>query len=141
MRIKLSRSDYIIRVLSVGTKFIPKWKKENTKDTFRNFEHFRKKLNKTVYFKEISPGFFERDKNFKLKSSYNAIKENDAVNEFCFRIRDRISNLMVISEKDKVFKNISNQEKKELNSLIKNKVFLCALTIRIKTWVHVMLTK
>ena len=40
-----------IRILSVGEKFIPKWK-----DTFTNFENFRKTLSSTVYFKETSPG-------------------------------------------------------------------------------------
>ena len=38
-----------IRILSVGTKFIPKSKKENEKDTFRNVEKFRKKLSNTVF--------------------------------------------------------------------------------------------
>ena len=97
-----------IKILSVGTKFIPKWKNENA--SFRNFENFRKKLNNTVYFKETSLGFFERDKHFKIKPSYNAFKEYNAVNKFCFRIRDSISNLMVKSENDKVFQNISNQD-------------------------------
>ena len=100
--------------------------KENAKDTLRNFEHFRKKLNNTMYFKETSPEYFEREKKFKIKPSYNTFKEYNAVNEFCFRIRDRISNLMVKSEKDKVFQNISYQEKEELNTLIKNKnIYVC----------------
>ena len=74
-------------------------------------------------FKETAPGYFKRDKNFKIKPSYNAFKEYNAVNKFCSGIRDRISNLMVKSEKDKVFQKNSNQEKnlKELNTLIKNK--------------------
>ena len=67
-----------------------------------------KKLNNMAYFKATSPEFFEKCKNFKLKSSYHAFKEYNAVNEFCFGVRDRINNLMVKSEKDKVSQNMSN---------------------------------
>ena len=86
-----------------------------------NFENFRKKLNNRVYFTETFPGIFERDKNFKLKLSYTVFKEYNAVNEFCFRIRNRISYLMIKSDKDKVFQNISTQKKKELYHLILKK--------------------
>ena len=76
-----------IRILSMETKFILKWKKGKTKNTFRNFESFRIKLNNTIYFKETYPGIFERDKKCKLKLSHTAFKECNAVNEFCFRVR------------------------------------------------------
>ena len=85
---------------------------------FRNFENFRKKLNNQVYFTETSPGIFERDKNFELKLFYTAFEDYTADNEFRFRVRDRISNLMVKSEKDKVFQNIFKHEKPNLIDVI-----------------------
>ena len=51
-----------IQVLSMGTKFIPKWKQDNTKNTCRNFENFWKKLNNTVYFKGTSQDFLKETK-------------------------------------------------------------------------------
>ena len=70
--------------------------------------------------KETSPGVFELDWKFKLKSSYAALKEFNAVNEFCFRVRDRMNNLVKKHERDKIFQSLSNQEKKELDVVVKN---------------------
>ena len=53
-------------------------------------------------------------------SLYKKVKEYNTINEFCFRVRERISDLMVKHEKDKVFQKIQIR-KKELNNLIKNK--------------------
>ena len=38
-----------IRVLSLGTKFIPKWKKTKTTQTFKWFNDFKNKLNRQVF--------------------------------------------------------------------------------------------
>ena len=58
----LSKSFFLanlptISVLSMGIQFIPQWKKENTKDKFKHFKNFRKKLNNVMYCKEISQEF------------------------------------------------------------------------------------
>ena len=95
------------------------WKKENATNTFKIFNDFRK-LNNVVYFQEISPGVFEVDRNFELKSCYVALKEVNAIHEFCFRIRDSVNNLAKQHESDKIHQNLSNQEKKEVNVFVKN---------------------
>ena len=47
-----------IRVLSVGTKFIPKWRDANLKFTFKKFEDFKRRLQNKMYFSEIAPDTF-----------------------------------------------------------------------------------
>ena len=89
-------------------------------------------LHNTVYFKETSPGVFELDRKFKIKFSYVAFKEYNAINEFCFRIRDRISNLVAKNAKEKLFQNFSNQEKKKFNNLIKKKNISVCIKSRYK---------
>ena len=41
-----------IRVLSLGTKFIPKWKFEKRKNAFQYFNDFFRRMNNKVYFTE-----------------------------------------------------------------------------------------
>ena len=47
-----------VRVLSVGTKFIPTWDHFNWKKTFVNFNDFRRKMNNRAFFVQKTPGFF-----------------------------------------------------------------------------------
>ena len=47
-----------ILVLSLGSKFIPKWKDANLKFTFKKFEDFKKRLQNKMYFSETAPGTF-----------------------------------------------------------------------------------
>ena len=58
-----------IRVLSLGTKFIPKWKFEKRNNAFMYFRDLRKIQNK-VYFTETKPGFFEKNSKFKVKTNW-----------------------------------------------------------------------
>ena len=59
-----------IRVLSLGTKFIPKWEKTKTTHTFKWFNEFKNKLNKKVFnFLESKPGVFEKNNSFMLKTN------------------------------------------------------------------------
>jgi len=46
---KFKPNLHTIRVLSLGTKFIPKWKKTNTSHTFKWFNEFKNKLNKKFF--------------------------------------------------------------------------------------------
>ena len=55
------------RVFSLGTKFIPIWKKMKIKKSFAKFEDFRRRMSNKVYFSETTPGTFVRDKNFHIK--------------------------------------------------------------------------
>ena len=78
-------------------------------------------MNLRVYFSESeskTPGF-ERNKKFRLKSNFVPPIEYTAVNNFCWNVRDAIN---VIFETDITEKqNLSNQEKRALKMLIKNK--------------------
>jgi hypothetical protein len=110
----------MVRVLSLGTKFIPKWKKTNTSHTFKWFNEFKNKLNKKVAnFLETKPGVFEKRNLFYVKQNSVPVIEYTAINTFCWNIRDGIN---VLFEKDLTEKqNMSNKEKKALNLLIKNR--------------------
>ena len=111
-----------IRVLSFGTKFIPKWKKTNTSYTFKWFNEFKNKLNKKVFqFLESNSklGDLEKKNLFYVKHKSVPLTEYAAINTFCWNIRDGIN---VLFEKDIMGKqNMSNKEKKALNLLIKNR--------------------
>ena len=61
-----------IRVLSLGTKFIPKWKFEKRNNAFKCFNNFIRRMNNKLYFAETKPGVFERNARFKLKSNFVA---------------------------------------------------------------------
>ena len=108
-----------IRVLSLGTKFIPKWDTTKTGNTFKRFNEFKNQMNAKVYFfVESKPGVFEKNKNKCLKNNFVPPTEYMAVNNFCWNVRDGINVLFGsdITEKQ----NLSHQEKKSLNVLIKN---------------------
>ena len=73
-----------IRVLSLGTKFIPKWKKTKTTQTFKWFNDFKNKLNRKVYhFYESKPGVFEKKSIFHTQKQSVPLIEYTAVNTFC----------------------------------------------------------
>ena len=122
-----------IRVLSLGTKFIPKWKKTNTAHTFKVkwFNEFKNKMNKKVaHFLETKPGVFEKKNSFYVKRNTIPNIEYTAINTFCWNIRDGIN---VLFEKDLTEKqNMSNKEKKALNLLIKTETSKYVLMIQVK---------
>ena len=43
-----------IRVLSLGTKFIPKWRDTNIKNLFRKFGDFKRRLQNSMFFVETT---------------------------------------------------------------------------------------
>jgi len=57
-----------IRVLSLGTKFIPKWRDANLKYTFRKFEDFKRRLQNKMYFSKTALGTFCLDNQSSKKS-------------------------------------------------------------------------
>jgi len=59
-----------IRVLSLGTKFIPKWKFEKRNNTFVFFKDFLRRMQNKIYFTEVKPGIYKRDSKFKLKNQF-----------------------------------------------------------------------
>ena len=83
-----------IRVLSLGTKFIPKWRDANLKFAFRKFDDFKRRLQNKMYFLESSPGIFWLDKQFHLKNRFVAENTYNEVDEFCWQLRDGIIELI-----------------------------------------------
>ena len=81
-----------IRVLALGTKFIPKWDTTKTGNTFKRFNEFKNQMNAKVYFfVESKPGVFEKNKNKCLKNNFVPPTEYMAVNNFCWNVRDGIN--------------------------------------------------
>ena len=57
-----------IRVLSLGTKFITKWRKANVKQTFQKFGDFQRRLQNTMFFLwKTNQEHFVWTDNFDLK--------------------------------------------------------------------------
>ena len=74
---------------------------------------------------ESKQGVFEKNKKFRLKSYFVPPIEYTAVNNFCWNVRDAINVLFETNITEK--QNLSNQEKRALKMLIKNrnvKVFI-----------------
>ena len=98
-----------IRVLSLGTKFIPKWKFEKRNNAFKFFNDFIRKMNNKVYFTETKPGVFERNAKFKLKSNF--VANIQYIDMFGWRVREKINEVIERMVKQKFGQNISNKEK------------------------------
>ena len=113
-----------IRVLSLGTKFIPKWRDANLKQTFRKFGDFKRRLQNSMFFVETTPGTFGRNKQFHLKNYFVAKDTFNEVDEFCWQLRDGINEMVENHVKKDVISNLSFKEKKALRKLIteKNKI-------------------
>ena len=58
------------RVFSLGTKFIPVWKKMSIVKPFSKFEDFRRRMSNKVIFEETTPGTFVLNKNFHIKDIF-----------------------------------------------------------------------
>ena len=110
-----------IRVLSLGTKFIPKWKFEKRNNAFKFFNDFIRKMNNKVYFTETRPGFFERNARFTLKTNFVANIQYKEINLFGWRVREKINEVIERMVKQKFGQNMSNKEKSALRNLIRAK--------------------
>ena len=82
------------RVFSLGTKFIPKWNKVKIRQPFPKFEDFRRRMTNKMYFEEINPGVFVRNPNFGIKVNFWVSEQYKEIDEFCFRIRGNITELI-----------------------------------------------
>ena len=47
-----------------------------------------------MFFEEVSPGSFVRNPKFGLKNNFWVSEQYKEIDEFCFRIRDNIAELM-----------------------------------------------
>ena len=61
---------------------------------FGKFEDFRRRMSNKVFFEEISPGTFVRNKNFHLKGNFWTDNRYPEIDSFCYNIRDGIANLI-----------------------------------------------
>ena len=69
--------------LSLETKFVPKWDKTKTFNTFKQFDEFKNQMNSKVFFLEPKPGVFEINKSFRLQNNFVPPTEYMAVINFC----------------------------------------------------------
>ena len=113
-----------IRVLSLGTKFIPKWRDTNIKNIFRKFGDFKRRLQNSMFFVETTPGTYCLNKQFCLKNYFVARDSSPEIDEFCWQLRDGINDIVENFAKNDVNSNLSEKEKRALHKLIteKNKI-------------------
>ena len=62
------------RVVSLGTKFIPVWKKVVIKKPFSKFEDFRRKMSNKVFLKKLLQALSLETKTFTLKLVFGRTK-------------------------------------------------------------------
>ena len=110
------------RVFSLGLKFIPVWKKVTIKKPFTGFNEFRRRMTNKMFFEETSPGIFERNKTFRIKSNNWVDEQYNEIDNFCFKIRDGITNIFEKFPME-IKQNLSNQEFFEVQKIrnLKNK--------------------
>ena len=105
-----------IRELSLDTKFIPKWRDANLKQTFRKFGDFKRRLQNSMFFTETTPGTFCLNKQFCLKNHYVAKDTFNEVDEFCWQLRDGINEIVENHIKYDYSFNLSTKEKSALHN-------------------------
>ena len=101
-----------IRVLSLGTKFIPKWKFEKRNNVFVFFKDFLRRMQNKVYFTEVKPGVYKRDSKFKLKTDFVAHTQFKEFDAFGWRVRGRINYVIESMKNEKSSQNISTKKKR-----------------------------
>ena len=77
-----------IRVLSLGTKFIPRWKFEKRNDAFKKVNDTLRRMNNKMYCMETRPGVFEKNPKLKLTSNFMANTQYREIEAFGWRIHD-----------------------------------------------------
>ena len=108
-----------IRVLSLGTKFIPKCDQHNCKRTFAVFNDFISKMNNRAFVVEERPGLFVHCKVFRVKNYFVLPVEHKVMNSFCWNLRDDIDNFIDSSFSSGL--NLSNKEKEAFKKLMMEK--------------------
>ena len=87
-----------------------------------------------MFFEEVSPGSFVRNPKFGLKNNFCVSEQYKEIDEFCFRIRDNIADLI---ESNDVFnkQNLYKQEFLLFMVYWRRKMINSSLTIQTKTLV------
>ena len=58
------------------------------------FNDFRRRMTTKMFFEETTAGIFERNKNFHIKSNRWVDEQYNEIDNFCFKLRDGITNLL-----------------------------------------------
>ena len=98
----------------MGTKFIPVWKKTKIYKPFCKFQDFRRRMTNKMFFEETTPGVFVRNKIFGIKNDWWTSEHYREVDEFCFKVRDGIANII----DSKNILNKQNLSKLEFSALL-----------------------
>ena len=80
-----------------------------SKKPFAGFNEFRRRMTNKMFFEETSPGNFERNKTFRIKSNHWVDERYNEIDNFCFKLRDGITNLFEKFPME-IKQNLSNQE-------------------------------
>ena len=71
-----------IRVLSLGTKFIPKWNMRNKKKALTEFKNFRRQRNDKAFFMEKLQALLSKIKSFERQNYFIPPVEDTDINSF-----------------------------------------------------------
>ena len=117
-------------MLSLGTKFIPKWNQHNGRKHFWNSMISRGNLS-LGHFCRRKPGIFVQFREFRVQSYFIQPVEDKDINYFCWKVRDKIGNYIETSfNPSQNFKQRNGPLRKIITN--KNKVICILLTIRIQ---------
>ena len=61
---------------------------------FSKFQDFRRRMTNKMFFEETTPGVFVRNRKFGLKNNWWASAQYKDIDEFCYKIRDGIANII-----------------------------------------------
>ena len=75
-------------------------------------------MQNSMFFSETSPGTFRLDKQFHLKSHFVLKETFNEVHEFCWLLRDGISDLVIKFIKHDSTSNLCEKEKRALHKLV-----------------------
>ena len=79
-------------------------------------------MTNNMFFEEKQPGVFERNKNFHIKNKNFWVDENYIeIDDFCFRLRDGITNIMENVNKESA-ENLSKNEFFALQNIMDMKI-------------------
>ena len=99
----------MIRDLSLGTKFIPKYNFEKRNNTFKYFNNFIRRIK---FISRKLNRVFLRNARFKLKSNFVANIQCKEINLFGWRVREKIKRSHIKMVLHKFGQNISKKDRK-----------------------------
>ena len=82
---------------------------------------FNRRIQNSMFFSDISPGTYRLDNKFHFKSHFVSPETFNEVNEFCWLLRDGISELVEKCTKHDSSSNLGKKEKRALHKMVTEK--------------------